>query len=391
SKTLNPLSEKLVAKRRAGANLIDLTQTNPTCCELFVTGPEALEALTARENIAYEPHPKGLLEARLAVVDYYAAKGIAVDSENIFLTSGTSEAYSFVFKLLTDPHTSVLAPKPGYPLFDFLGDLHDIKIQNYPLRFDAGGWGVDEAALSELLTGAPPRALLAVHPNNPTGHYLSARQRHRLRELSAETAVPLVVDEVFFDYALEPVAQIQSFAEDGPALTFTLSGISKILCLPQMKLSWVVVGGPPSLVAEAVGRLEVISDTYLSAATPIQRALPVWMRSRAKVQSAVISRIRDNFDLLRKVFQGHPVIEVLPCQAGWVAVLKICLSKEAAARFDDESLAIELLEKTNVVVHPGYFYDFTDGPHWVLSLLLKPEAFECGIRAVDTFLTNFAL
>jgi len=361
---------------RKGRDLLDLTESNPTRVGLrYPAG--TVEALGDRRGLEYRPEALGLLEARQAVAAYYHDVEAPVDPGSIVLTSGTSEAYSFLFRTLCDPGGEVLVAAPSYPLLDFLADIQDVKLVSYPLLYDHG-WQIDLHTLEQRMSGRC-RAVLLVHPNNPTGSYVKAAERDRLNQLCARWGVALVSDEVFLDFAVAPPAPF-TFAANQDALTFTLSGLSKIAALPQMKLGWIVVSGPAELRSAALERLEMIADTYLSVGTAVQLAAPGLLQARAAVQQQLRERIRTNLAELDRRLGAHRTCRRLEVEAGWYVVLRI------PALRSDEEVAIELLEQRGVAVHPGHFYDFPSDGYLVISLIPRPEVFAEGIGRMLTHL-----
>jgi aspartate/methionine/tyrosine aminotransferase len=318
-----------------------------------------------------------LLSAREAVAEYYHERGEHVDTERVVLTTSTSEGYSHVFRLLANPGDEVLVPKPSYPLFDFLAELQDVKLVGYPLLYDHG-WQIDWPSLESAVT-AKTRAVVIVHPNNPTGSYVSAAEWKRLNELCRERGLALVVDEVFLDCAHDG-SRRQSFVTNNAALTFTLSGISKISALPQMKLAWIAVSGPPADVHAAMQRLEVIADTYLSLNAPVQLAAGTLLEQRKKIQPQLMQRALANLAELDRQLAGQKSSVRLQVEGGWYAVLRV------PATQSDEDLAIALLRDTGTMVHPGHFYDFPCDGYQVTSLIAREEDFREGISRVLRFL-----
>ena len=367
----NPVSLLLQEKRRQNAKILDLTESNPTKCGFrFYEGK--LTPFSDAKNLSYDPDPRGLLEARQAVCRYYAEKGAPLSPEQVFLTSGTSEAYGFLFRLLADAGDEVLAAEPGYPLFDTLAELHDLKLKKFRSVYrEAWHWDADSL---ETAFGARTKALLLVHPNNPTGHFISAEERRSVNAACLRHDSALIVDEVFLDYAWGLSTPPDSFAGQNEVLTFTLSGISKILGLPQMKLSWIVVSGPEKLRAEAMHRLELIADAHLSVNTPAQRALPAWMGNRAAIVNEINGRVRGNFEYLTEKTRALPGARLLGTEGGWYALL------QGPVSLSDESFALELLQHKDVLVYPGYFFDLPEDNFLVLSLLPPPELFQEGAR-----------
>jgi alanine-synthesizing transaminase len=350
---------------------MDLTVSNPTACGLVYDSAAILRAFQNPNSLQYQPDAKGLLPARKKVARYYYEDhGEAVDPESLILTTSTSEAYSYVFRLLCNAHDEVLVPTPSYPLFDFLSDLQDVALVPYHLQY-AHGWFVDFASVVRAVTPRT-RAILLVHPNNPTGSYIKDEELVRFNELCQERKLALIVDEVFLDYALDGTRR-KSFVANRHALTFTLSGLSKIAALPQMKVAWVATTGPDPLVREALGRLEVIADTYLSLSSPTQWALEGLLEQRRSLRPQLMKRIEQNWAMTKAAVGDSPCCKLLDTEGGWYAVLQV------AGAQSDEELAIELMQKAHVLVHPGHFYDFPSDGHMVLSLITAEEIFRAGI------------
>jgi alanine-synthesizing transaminase len=366
----NKYTQALKEMRASGESFIDLTISNPTQCGLHYDADTILAAFQNPKSLSYEPDAKGLLAARKEVARYYREDhGVAVDPESLLLTTSTSEAYSYVFRLLCNPHDEILVPKPSYPLFDFLGDLQDVSLIPYSLEY-AHGWFIDSDSLIRALTPRT-RAVLLVHPNNPTGSYVNAQEVQGLNELCRERNLALIVDEVFLDYSLSDRPR-KTFAANQDSLTFTLSGLSKIAALPQMKVAWAVTTGPEALVRPALDRLEIIADTFLSLNSPTQWALPALLEQRRTVQPQVLERIRENWAHLKSLVNNGSSCELLETEGGWNAVLRTSRDRS------DEDLAIELLQEAHVLVHPGHFYDFPSDGYLVISLIAPTESFRSG-------------
>jgi alanine-synthesizing transaminase len=378
----NRYTVALEAHRRAGREVLDLTASNPTTIGLRYRETELRQALTNREAQIYEPQPKGLLSARQAVAAYYAERGSRISPDDLILTTSTSEAYSFVFRLLCDPGDAVLAPAPSYPLFDFLAEIQDVKLVPYQLVYDHG-WQIDFHSLQTAMERGPAagnkcRALLLVHPNNPTGSYVKPHEVEELNRFSTANQMPLIADEVFLDYSLKKEPQL-TFSSNHEALTFTLSGLSKISGLPQMKVAWIAVSGPEALKAEAIRRLEVIADTYLSMNAPVQWAIPAMLEERHGIRRQLLYRIRENLAELDSQLAAQKLCQRLEVEGGWYAVLRVPVTGS------DEGLAIRLLQETGVLVQPGHFYDFAADGHLVLSLITESQTFQKGIsRALES-------
>jgi alanine-synthesizing transaminase len=370
---LNALTRAIQEVRASGQELLDLTISNPTESGVRLDPEVVLGALVNPEAMRYDPQPRGLLAARKAVCHYYreAHEVFDLDPEQLILTTSTSEAYSYIFRLLCNPGDQILIPKPSYPLFEFLAGLADLNVVSYPLIYDHG-WQIDFDSLYKAAT-AQSRAVIVVHPNNPTGSYVSNDEASGLNTFCRDYNLALIVDEVFLDYAHDGVSR-DSFIGNTNALTFTLSGVSKISALPQMKLAWLATSGPNGLVEQAAARLEVIADTYLSMNAPIQLAAPVLLEQRKQVQPTLLDRLRLNLGQLDRLLTSHPSCVRLQAEGGWYAVLRV------PARGSDEELAIDLVRKYGVIVHPGHFYDFSGEGYLVLSLITEPDAFQEGVR-----------
>ncbi|HUO34083.1 MAG TPA: pyridoxal phosphate-dependent aminotransferase [Candidatus Acidoferrum sp.] len=369
----NALAIALDDARRAGKQIIDLAASNPTHVGFMLDARSILAALSDPAALAYNPDPLGLPSARSAVVDYYAARGDSLSLDDILLTASTSEAYSFLFRALCDPGAEILVPAPGYPLFDFLAAIQDVRVVRYPLVYDHG-WQVDFHALEGCIT-PQTRAVIVVHPNNPTGHFTKRAELAQLNRLAAAHRLALVADEVFWDFQFDARAPF-SFAVNREVLTFTLSGISKICGLPQMKAAWIVAQGPEDLKKEALERLEIVADTYLSVGAPVQHALPHLLAMREDFQRQLIARVRHNLAALDRSLKNSPGVTRLEMEGGWYAVLLVPVTRT------DEDLAIALLRETGVYLHPGHFYDFPGEGNFVVSLIPREEEFTEGIRAL---------
>jgi aspartate/methionine/tyrosine aminotransferase len=368
----NRLTVALYAQRAAGATVLDLTESNPTNCGFTYDTAAILRALCNEAALTYHPDPRGLPIAREAVAQYYfGGREIKIALDDIFLTANTSEAYTYILRLLCDPGDAILIPTPGYPLFDYLAEIQDVAIARYPLFYDHG-WHIDFHALESAITERT-RAIVVVHPNNPTGHYCHFAEMRRLREICAARALVLVVDEVFLDFELGGDESAHSFARESAALTITLSGLSKSCGLPQMKVAWLCVGGPEELRREAGARLEIIADTYLSLGTPVQLAVPALLAARGAFQAQVMARVRNNLAEFDRQLVSAKTCSRLKIEGGWNAVLQV------PATISDEDRALALVAKKAVYVHPGHFYDFQRDGHLVLSLIVPEQDFRTGL------------
>lgn len=366
----NALSRALQARRAAGLFVCDLTQSNPTLTALPYDSTEVLSALAQPACMRYEPAAFGLLSARAAVQALQRDAGFELPEEQILLTSSTSEAYAFLFKVLCDPGDEVLIPQPSYPLFEHLAALENVIVKPYALGYD-GAWHIDFDALERVLSQRS-RAIVIVTPNNPTGSFLKKDELARL----ASYGLPLISDEVFSDFALSSdVRRARSVLETGAVLVFALGGLSKQAALPQLKLAWTCVAGPPAPVAQALARLELVADTFLSPNTPVQLALPRILAARTQVTAALNARIRHNWALLTRVFAGSAA-QPLFLEGGWYATLRV------PALLSETAWVLTLLETDGVLVQPGFFYDFSSGPQLVLSLITETEPFALGVRRI---------
>ena len=367
----NRLSALLDAKRGAGEEPLDLTVSNPTAVGFDYDTGHILRTLAAPETLAYHPSPQGSEAARQAVAGYYHDHGKKVSVESLFLTASTSEAYDQVLKLLCDPGDELLVPRPSYPLFEYLAALASVKIRPYPLVHDGKtGWRVDLDALAAAV-GPRCRAIAVVNPNNPTGSFVTREELGFMNQLCRDADLALLVDEVFLDYPAPGVAWL-SAAGNGGALTFTLSGLSKIQGLPQLKLGWIQVSGPRA--EEARERLELVADTYLSVSAPAQAAAAL-LATRQGFQRQLLDRLESNETFLRRAVEEVPAAAVLRRSGGWCAIVSV------ESWSSDEKLALTLLDKDGVLVHPGFYYDIElENPCLVCSLITPPKVFRAGVE-----------
>jgi aspartate/methionine/tyrosine aminotransferase len=373
----NRLSEALARHRASGKRLYDLTASNPTECGFAYESEVILAALQNPAALLYEPNAKGLVSARLAITEYYSARSIRVSADDIVLTTSTSEAYSFVFRLLCNPGDEVLIPAPSYPLFAFLADIQDVKLVRYPLVYDHG-WQIDFHSLRQAITPRT-RGVIVVNPNNPTGHFIKENELAKLNELCAARELALIADEVFLDFALGDARPV-TFAGNRGALTFAMSGLSKIAGLPQMKMAWLMASGPEGLKQRALERLEIIADTYLSPNAPVQLATPTLLGMRGGFQKQLMTRVRQNLAELGRQLERQKACTRLELEGGWYAVLRV------PAVQTDEEMATALLDAKDVYVHPGHFFDFGGDGFLVLSLITREAEFAEGMkRLLSTF------
>ena len=417
----NAFTRAIQEARARGVRLLDLTASNPTQVGLEYDAEAILGALRTERALEYDPQAKGLLAARQAVAKYYESYHHIheMDSERIVLTTSTSEGYSYVFRLLCNAGDELLVPKPSYPLFEFLADLQDVRLVPYPLIYDHG-WQMDFHSLERAVTSRT-RGVVVVHPNNPTGSYVHGSELRLLNELCRSHQLALIVDEVFLDYEVgtsgakvlpeenrlhrsaesaappktavelrstgQPGAAVptypeaaRSFVSNPEVLAFTLSGLSKIAALPQMKVAWVVTSGPATQVEAAMARLEVIADTYLSMNAPLQWAVPAMLDQRKSIQPQLLARVKGNLKELDRQLSEQKTCQRLCIEGGWYAVLRVPVTRS------DEELAIELVRQKSVIVHPGHFYDFESDGYMVLSLIPPAGEFAEGIGRMLQYL-----
>jgi len=420
--TQNRFTQAVEEVRGRAVRVLDLTVSNPTRVGLEYDSRAILDGLRSERALDYDPQAKGLLSAREAVARYYGERcsrgerdvasnfstdraanprgSIQVDPDRIVLTTSTSEGYSYVFRLLCNAGDELLVPKPSYPLFEFLADLQDVKLVPYPLIYDHG-WQMDFHSMERAVT-TRTRGVVVVHPNNPTGSYVHAGELGALNHFCRAHGLAVIVDEVFLDYSLgddisaadavelrstgQPMAAVPTFSLAAPSfagnqdvLTFTLSGLSKISALPQMKVAWVVTSGPPEEVQPAIARLELIADTYLSMNAPVQWAVPAMLEQREGIQRQLLERVRRNLAELDRQLAAQKACQRLGVEGGWYAVLRVPVTRS------DEELAIELVKEKAVLVHPGHFYDFESDGYLVLSLISAEADFEEGIQRLLEF------
>jgi aspartate/methionine/tyrosine aminotransferase len=359
-------------RAEAGLPIADLTASNPTRCG-FEYAPELLAALADPAALDYDPQPRGSLRGREAVCGYYADHGGTLKPEQIVLTTSTSEAYSYLFRLLCDPGSEILVARPGYPLVDFLAVLDDVRLRAAPLVYDQG-WQIDPEGFRRAIT-PQTRAIVLVHPNNPTGHFTKTWEAEALVRLCRDFDLSLVVDEVFLDYGLGGAGASFAAGLEGVPV-FVVSGLSKIAGLPQMKAAWIVATGPEANASLEL--LEVIADTFLSMNAPVECALPAWLEGRAAIQGQILERVRANLAELDRQLVRLPAVRRLEVEGGWYAVLRIPALKP------DEQTVLELLER-GVWVHPGYFFGMGDSGWLVVSLLAAEAEFSRGVAGLKDY------
>ncbi|MFB3854892.1 MAG: pyridoxal phosphate-dependent aminotransferase [Vicinamibacterales bacterium] len=367
----NRVTLALAGLAAAGVEIVDLTQSNPTDAGIEYPS-DLLSALSTPASMKYEPQPFGLDAARQAVSDDFSRRGRLVPPARIVLTASTSEAYSLLFKILCDPGEQVLVPRPSYPLFEHLARLDSVVASPYVLDYH-GGWRVDMESVRAALTPAT-RALVIVSPNNPTGSCLHPEDLSELSRLACDRGFAIIGDEVFADYPMEDGRCWPSVLDAEGVLAFSLGGLSKSVGLPQLKLGWIAAAGPDPQVGEALARLEIACDAYLSVSTPVQHASGKLLSAGAAVRSAILTRVRDNHRVLSVAVSRYPACRLLPVEAGWYAVLQV------PARRTEEETVISLLCEEHVLVHPGYFFDFPREAFLVTSLLPPQDRFETAVE-----------
>jgi hypothetical protein len=387
----NALARALASRQARGEALLDLTESNPTRAG-FLLPRDLVQALGAAEVARYEPHPLGLIAAREAVARDSTVRGVRIDPERIALTASSSESYAYLFKVLCDPGDEVLTPRPSYPLFEYLARVEGVNARSYPLDFD-GEWHLSVDRIESLLSERT-RAVVVVHPNNPTGSFLSTSEAHALISFSARRGVAIIADEVFADFVFEGPARPSRLPPVGPgashravslaglssgsgALVFSLGGLSKSCLAPQLKLGWIAMGGAEELVAAARSRLELVADTYLSVGTPVQVAAASILARREELQRPARARLARNLGTLRSTIGARPELSLLPVEGGWTAVIR------CPATRTDEDRALAALDR-GVLVHPGHFFDFDprQGEFLVVSLLVEPSVFAEALPAL---------
>jgi aspartate/methionine/tyrosine aminotransferase len=369
----NAVARAVDARRTTGADLLDLTASNPTVAGLHYP-PDLLAPMASAEAIRYEPRALGLASAREAVAAEYARHGRPVHPGRIALTASTSEAYALLFKLLCDPGDEVLVPQPSYPLFDHLTRLEAVIPRAYHLEYH-GDWRVDLHSVTRAVTSRT-RALLVVSPNNPTGSFLHRHDLSDLVDVCRRHDLALIGDEVFFDYPLDPAPDKVSVLDQDEVVTCALGGLSKSCGLPQVKLGWMAWNGPAPEVARVIAAYEIVADSYLSVSTPVQVAAPTMLHRASTVRAQIQARIARNLQALRAACAAWPAVTVLRAEGGWSAVVQVPATRP------EEGLVLTLITEDGVLVHPGYFFDFPREAYLVISLLVEPATFDTGISRV---------
>ena len=372
----NRIALAIEARRAGGLPVVDLTLSNPTRVGL-VYPAGLLEPLAQQRALCYEPQPFGMRSARTAVSEDFARRGVVVSPDQIVLTASTSEAYSLLFKLLCNPGDAVLAPRPSYPLIEHLTELDGVSVEHYQLEFH-GRWTIDIGGLEKMLSAERARcirAIVVVSPNNPTGSVVTLDEFQALASLAQRHGLALISDEVFADYSFAGTA-CATVLDSQDVLAFALGGLSKSVGLPQVKLGWIAIGGPTSVVSAAMERLETICDAYLSVSTPVQVAAAQLLKTGAQVRAQIQRRVRGNLATLVSIASAFPSCSVLPAESGWYAVLQVPAIKP------EESWVLELLDRTGILVHPGYFFDFEREAFLIISLLPEQALFSSAVRTI---------
>jgi len=376
----NQYSDDLNSLRNDDVPILDLTESNPTNCGFSYLKNDIIASLSKEANLCYLPTPRGNLQTRKAICRYYQEKGLDVDPQQVFLTASTSEAYSYLFRLLINPGEGVLFPCPSYPLFSFLADLNDVRINTYPLVYERK-WNIDFNSMRQVCCD-DVKAIVLVNPNNPTGSLIRHEELEEINILCQKHNTSLICDEVFADFIFDQTDDHVSLISNNHVLTFVLGGISKTLGLPQMKLSWIIINGPQNLVDASTERLEVIADTYLSVNTPTQNALPEWLSLRKTIQTEINNRIKNNFNFLKEHVKDANGCEILAADGGWYRIVKI------PDAFSEEQWVLTFLNRDHVAVHPGYFFDFPTEAFIIVSLLPLMDIFQDGITRIIKRIKN---
>jgi alanine-synthesizing transaminase len=369
----NAVARAIDAKRRRGIAIVDLTATNPTSAG-FTYPKELLQPLADPRALEYQPQALGLWSARAAVAADFRRRGIVISADRVALTSSTSEAYALLFKLLCDAGDCVLVPHPSYPLFEHLTALESVTAIPYRLEYH-GAWRIDIDSITRA-TADRVRAILIVSPNNPTGSFLHRDDLEAISGIAAARGWAIIGDEVFADYPLDPAPEATNVLAGADVLTVSLGGLSKSAGLPQLKLGWIGFGGPTAKVDEALSAFEVVADTYLSVSTPVQAAAADLIEQGIVIRAQILARVRRNLESLRSLAAACPSADVLRVEGGWSAILQVPRLRS------EEALVLELLDKDDVLVHPGYFFDFSREAFLVVSLLVEPAAFDRAIARV---------
>ncbi|RCK72845.1 MAG: putative aminotransferase [Ignavibacteriae bacterium] len=378
---VNRITELLNQYLSNAENIINLTESNPTLVDLNYS-EKILKPLNNLQNLIYSPDPKGLIGTRESICRYYEQKGIDLNPEDLVLTSGSSEAYNYIFRLITEPGDEILVPAPSYPLLSHLSQINDIVLKSYRLIYD-GEWHIDFDSMKKSLS-PKTKILICINPNNPTGSYVKRFEYEKVIKMAIANNLIIVSDEVFWDYKiLEDTASIISFSNCQEVPNFTINGISKLLVLPQMKLGWIIINGPADFKKEALNRIEIISDTFLSVNIPSQNALSDWFYTMNDIHYDLKRRIKENYNFLVQKINSDIPVQLFNIEGGWNAILRL------PNIYKDEQWVEMFLNDCGVYVHPGYFYDFEYDSCIVLSLIVSPHKFQKGIeKLIDRILIS---
>ena len=367
----NPIAKAEAAAKTAGRTLVKLNDSNPTRHSL---APAMVPDI-------YSADPRGQRYAREALSAFLNTRGaVHCSAEDLYILSSTSEAYSWLIKLLCDAGDAVLAPKPGYPLIESIARLECVDMIEYQQRFD-GSWYIDVAELKAALEGADGgriRALVLINPNNPTGSYVKPSEREAIVGLCRDHDVAIIADEVFYDYDLEPFDGNARLAGETGTLTFALDGFSKMLAAPHAKVGWIQVSGPAEEVAEAKRRLDVIADDYLPMSEIVAKRIPVLLQAAPTQTERVRQRVRGNLAMLHAMLDsdGQGLVSVLRAEGGWNVLLRV------PSVIDENDLVLRMIERHGVSGQPGYFFDMTSNGYLAISLLPEPDDFRRNVQVV---------
>jgi alanine-synthesizing transaminase len=374
----NEFAEILSEYKSQNVFYIDLTTSNPTQAGFQYPSEAIRHSFQTADLITYLPDPQGDKKARDTIREYYKSKGIEIESEDLFLVSSSSEAYSYLFKLFCDAGDSILIPAPGYPLFEFLSVMEGLRTISYYTKKE-NLWKLQISDL-EPTNLARSKLLLIVSPNNPTGSIFTAADFESIKELLINYNIPLIIDEVFSDYVYD--GEVHSTLIDTETPVITVNGLSKILGMPGMKLSWILLSGPAPWKRKTKEFLELISDTYLSVNTPVQNVLSDLIQWRTMIQTQILKRIQRNRTILKQIFSELDLSKKILCdlpKAGWYCIL------ESKAFFPEETFSLRLLKDKQVYIHTGEMFGFPEvenSGRIILSLLTETESFESGIERI---------
>ena len=366
----NPIAKAEAEVKTSVITLGKLNDSNPTKHAL---APELLPDI-------YGAEPRGQRYAREALAAFLQGRGSDVAVEDLYILSSTSEAYSWLIKLLCDAGDAVLAPKPGYPLIESIARLECVDMIEYQQRFD-GSWYIDVAELREALEGEDGgriRALVLINPNNPTGSYVKASEREAIVRLCHDHEVAIIADEVFYDYDLEPFDGNARLAGETGTLTFALDGFSKTLAAPHAKVGWIQVSGPAAEVDEAKRRLDVVADDYLPMSEIIAKQIPAMLGAAAAQTARVRERVQTNLAALHTMLDDDEqgMVSVLRAEGGWNVLLHV------PSVLDENELVLSMIEKHGISGQPGYFFDMTSNGYLAISLLPEPDEFRHNVQTV---------